>query len=175
MFRRRKFNNQYYSGEEYLKRYLSLGCFVQNASCAVFSKKAALSISQDYTTLKSAGDYMFWVLITEKGNVAIVNKNLSFFRRHTGTVTGANISNGVNFISEKLIFDYITQRINLTKFRRYFVYSYHAFKIKRTSFLSDEIKTHVYKVWSVGDYCSFLNEALCFFSGSLRRFWGYHI
>lgn len=40
---------------------------------------------------------IFWVYIIEQGNVVIVNKQLSYFRRHSNVVTTKSAANGTNF------------------------------------------------------------------------------
>jgi len=58
-----------------------------NAGMAIFIKSSLDHIDHHYKSMKSAGDWMFWVNIALTGNVFISGKYLNYFRRHSGTVT----------------------------------------------------------------------------------------
>lgn len=141
--------NQYYSGTQYIKRYLCLANIIRNSSCAIFSRKIANSISKDYESFKGAGDYLFWVNLALKGNVAIVNSPLCYFRKHTTNVTPRRDTDGTNFTEEKYIFDYILQKIHISWLRKQGALCYHWIRIINTEYDSKEIRIMLYQLWSV--------------------------
>ena len=143
--------NQYMSGKQYIKRYLTIANFVKNMSCAIFSKKAALKISPNYKTYKGAGDYLFWVEIAMQGNVAIVNKRLSYFRRHGTNVTEKRNADGTNYIEEKRILDYICSIMHISYLRMQGILYMHASRIKNIEFENDTIKNQIYELWDIHD------------------------
>ena len=131
--------NQYMSGKRYIKHYLTLFNCVMNASCAIFSKCAALNVNQDYKQFIGAGDYFFWIEIAKQGNVAIVNNRLSYFYRHAGTVTSKKDADGTNQKDEKKIIDYISSIIHIGYLRKRLIFAYHRQRHDHGGYLSKEI------------------------------------
>lgn len=141
--------NQYFAKKQYVRRYLTLANFVRNASCAVFSAEAARNIPLDYQNYKGAGDYLFWVEIALSGRVAIVNKRLSYFRRHSGVVTDKRDLDGTNFNEEKKILDYIRTKLHISWLRMQGIMCYHQNRVLNTQYASDEIREQLIELWHV--------------------------
>lgn len=96
-----------FSGTDFIKQYLIEGCGIVNASCAVFTKEAFMTISDMYSTYRGSGDRMFWILIAEKGDVAFVEKPHNFFRQHIKNTTKKLTVNGLMQKEDKLTYDYL--------------------------------------------------------------------
>lgn len=148
----RTFKNQFFSSGQYLRRYLSLANFVRNASCAIFSKQAALNAHSNYLMYTGAGDYLFWVEIAKQGRISIVNKGLSYFRRHDGAVTNRKDSDGSNFASEKDILERISSFIRIHSLRKLYIYAYHCRRVRLTTYDSEEIRSRLHSLWEVKKY-----------------------
>lgn len=146
--------NRYLKGNQYVRRYMALANFIRNASCALFSKDAALSVPDDYQNYVGAGDYLFWTSLALKGNVAVVNKCLSSFRRHSGVVTGRCDTDGTNFIEEKKILDYICSRIRISGIRMIGIRCFHWDRIKSQEFDNDSIRQRIFELWNVPEKMS---------------------
>ena len=142
------FRNMHFTGMHYIMHYLVFGCSITNASAAIFSRRAARTIDAVYKSYPAAGDFMFWVLMAELGSVSIVNQQLSYFRRHTGTVTSKNDANGLNFIYDRKIFDYIDEKYSISAFRKKLVKTKYAFRIHYTEFDNDTICDEAKQVWA---------------------------
>jgi glycosyltransferase involved in cell wall biosynthesis len=97
-------------GKKFIHDFMHSGTGIVNASSALFTKEAFMSISKDYASLKGAGDRLFWILLAEKGDVAFVEKPYNYFRAHPNNTTKKCNTNGVNQKEDKLIFDYICQK-----------------------------------------------------------------
>lgn len=95
------------SGSDFIKKYMSLGNVVQNASSALFRKDVVQKIDQSYVSYKGAGDRLFWILISEYGDVAIVTEQMNYFRQHQDNSTKKYYYSGVNQREDKNIIDYI--------------------------------------------------------------------
>lgn len=147
-----EYSNKYLKGDIFIKKYLTFENMLRNASSAIFSKEAALSISSEYKSLKAAGDYMFWVELAECGNVAIVNKQLNYFRRHLGVVTDKRESDGSSYYEIKKIFDYIIEHHHVSRWRKYITYCHYADIISRKHFNTDAVKNDIYNLWHVNMY-----------------------
>lgn len=166
----RSFSEQIFTSEQYLRKYLVLYNFVQNASSAIFRRDVALSIDKSYTELKGAGDYLFWVEISLKGHVAVVNKGLNKFRRHVGVVTEKKEADGTNFIEEKLIFNYISSKVKLSWFRILYAHIYRMNIIKHVNFIDKSTKDYIYKIWEVDKYDTKINRQILRIANYLRSF-----
>lgn len=100
-----------FSGESYVCDTFVLGNFVLNASSAVFKKDAVLKANDLWKTFKGAGDTLLWILIALQGNVAVLDKQLNFFRRYPGVVTDKRFRDGTNFHEEFVILNYIRDHV----------------------------------------------------------------
>lgn len=96
-----------YKGIDFVKERMVKYCSVCNASSVLFKRKTALSISTQYTNYKSAGDYLFWILLAEKGHVVKIDMSLDYFRQHTTNVTPKNYLNGTTYIEDYYIHKYL--------------------------------------------------------------------
>ncbi|MCI1640652.1 MAG: glycosyltransferase [Bacteroidales bacterium] len=81
-------------GKLFIMRYLRWRNVVVNASSAVFRKDTAMSVDRHYASYKGVGDWLFWIELSEKGNVAFVNAKKNFFRQHASNTTSILASNG---------------------------------------------------------------------------------
>lgn len=121
MFKHKTINGiEHWTGIQLIKKHLAIYNIVANASSAVFSKDIALSIDDQYTKYKGAGDQLFWIEISEHGNVAIINEYLNYFRHHgTNTTAKCNFS-GQNMKEVKAINDYLLHKglLNQTEEKR---------------------------------------------------------
>lgn len=97
------------NGRKFISKYMAGGCYVTNASSALFRKDIAMGIDNLYTTFKGAGDRLFWIEIAEKGGVTIVNKPLNYCRRHGNNVTNKNIASGLLQREDRRIMDYLVE------------------------------------------------------------------
>lgn len=111
MFAHKKINGvEHWTGIQLIKMHLAIYNIVANASSAVFSKDIALSIDDQYTKYKGAGDQLFWIEICEHGNVAIINEYLNYFRHHGTNTTAKCNSSGQNMKEVKAINDYLLRK-----------------------------------------------------------------
>ena len=147
-------------GHKFISKYMAGGCYVTNASSALFRKDIALIIDNQYTTFKGAGDRLFWIEIAEKGNVAIVNKPLNYCRRHSCNVTPKNITSGQLAREDKLIMDYLYEHGYLTKWKLdHFSAEYIYGKILNQQFDAPILKPSLLSLWQYRGLRYFLVSA----------------
>lgn len=77
----------HWRGKTFVRRYLSVGNRIYNASSVIFSKDAARHVDTSYMDFHECGDWVFWIEIAIQGNVAVVSRPLNFFRRGDATCT----------------------------------------------------------------------------------------
>lgn len=166
--------NQYMSGKRYIKHYLTLCNCVMNASCAIFSKRAALNVDSEYKKLKGAGDYLFWVEIAKQGKVAIVNKRLSYFCRHDGSVTSGRDMDGTNPVEVKRIIDYLFSMVPISYFRKRLIYAYHRQWFDH-NYLTEDSYRIIAQLWRFDKYNTKLDGFLLDNARRLRKYFNYYV
>ena len=139
---------KYMTGRKYIKKYLSVENLMRNASSGIFSKKAALSISDEYVTYKAAGDYLFWIKIAECGNVAVVNKRLSYFRRHEGVVTNRKEAEGISFAELLNIHEYLIRKNYSSWLSRMIAHIHYNIIAINTRFIDERTRQMVFSQWN---------------------------
>jgi len=99
------------NGKEFIIQNLLEGNAIFNASMAVFRKMYYESISNEYTSFKFCGDWLFWAELASQGDVFISGKVLNYFRNHSMDVSNKAYSTGLNFIEElKTIFIFLDKQ-----------------------------------------------------------------
>lgn len=165
----RKHRNHFLKGKRFIQRYMCCENPVYNASSAIFSRKAALNISPLYMDYKGAGDRLFWIEIAEKGDVAVINRPLNYFRQHPNKVTPRKTLDGTNIMEDKRTFDYLLNGQYLdNRFRRYLVKGYYMYLIQSTQLSDESIRRKVLEVWNDGKQVCFMQRLLGRILVSLR-------
>lgn len=152
-----------YDSRTFLSKFMSRGCPMLNASACLFSKAAFEKIDDRYTEFRCSGDRMFWTLIAEQGNVAIVGDRLNHYRKHNENTTAHGFQNGINQRETKLILDYIYAKGYIShetykEIRRKYIKKF-VFEL-----LEDKkLKKKIYQFWdfSRGEQLSLKIEAYC--------------
>lgn len=165
-------NNQYFNGIDYVRKRMSMECFIHNASGVVFQKQVLKAISDDYLTYKQCGDYMFWIELLEFGNVACVNKNLTFFRIHNGSVTSKNIVSGLVAFEDKKVYDYIDTRFHLSYWQKQIVKAKKHEDYRRMRLESEEIRNEIFNLWGIKKRSGRVDGFLLWFVMSVQRHFG---
>jgi len=133
-------------GKSFVRRYMTMNNYLENASSAVFKKKCIPS-DDSYTKYVGAGDKRFWIEIALSGRVSIIRKELNSFRQHTNKVTPIKIADGTNFREEYITNVFLVEKMIVSRFRSYITSSYYCRIINNTTFISDEIKKQLLELW----------------------------
>lgn len=131
-------------GREFCTQHLSTGCYVYNASMAVFKKSCSRHIA-DVVNYKQCGDWHFWILISLKGSVKITGRVLNYFRKHSGDVSGRRWRDGTfhaEFIKiQKLLLEKAI--VNSDSYQRALFFEYQKFdKCEFDPGVLDLLKSH---------------------------------
>ena len=140
----------YYSGARFIKTRMARECYIHNASGVVFRRNVLENLSDDYLKFIQCGDYMFWTHLCEQGRIAVVNRNLSYYRLHASSVTSQNAHSGIVAFEDKKVFDYINNKFHLSLFQRQlaFAYKYRAYT-KYVKFGSDDLRQEALRIWGL--------------------------
>lgn len=74
------------SGSEAVARLFARQCVIPNASAVLFRRQVFLEAGGADETLRLAGDYLLWIRMLLRSDLAFVAEPLNGFRRHPGTV-----------------------------------------------------------------------------------------
>ncbi len=75
------------NGLEEIKNYTFLNCIIANVSSCIIKRDNYDDIFEKIIEYKQAGDWLFYVSVMKKGNIAFCNKPLNYYRLHGNNVT----------------------------------------------------------------------------------------
>jgi glycosyltransferase involved in cell wall biosynthesis len=136
-----------HDGIDFIRKHMLYGTAIINASQAVFNREKALKIDRCFRNYKSVGDWMFWVLMCETGNVAQIKEPLNLFRRYEGTVTEINAYNGISETHIKSIIDYIYQKGVISQYAYNLQRMITLSKIRKKQYANENIKNKLLHLW----------------------------
>lgn len=146
-------------GISFINNYLLKKNVIINVSSAIFKRQDALLIDEFYTTFSGAGDTMFWIEMSERGRVVIVNKALNYYRIHSKGTTIKQLSNGMFDIERKRIYDYCVQKGHVSflqsfLFRKLYIYEI----VYGDEYYKDSVtREKALKVWQPSVFIRFLS------------------
>lgn len=135
-------------GKEFNKKYLIWGNKVWNASSVVFRKSNALTVNKLYMDFKGAGDWLFWIEMAEKGDVAVVSEPLNYYRIYSYNTTNQMRLSGEEDVEDRKIYNYLRKQSYLPFFvdlrlRKMFVYNIQYFN----KYYSENIRRISMELW----------------------------
>lgn len=84
-------------GKDFIHDYLSRGNYIVNASMCVFGKKFYEQVSSEFTRYKFIGDWVLWLELAALGKIVVLGKQLNYFRKHDGDVSGKAFRQGLGY------------------------------------------------------------------------------
>lgn len=97
------------TGHDFIKEYMIHDNIVANASSAIFSRQAALSVDRQYMSMRGEGDWLFWIGLMQTGNVFFCKDELNYFRFHQLNTTKSLSNKGISYIEHKIIYDHLVK------------------------------------------------------------------
>ena len=89
-----KYFNRQLNGLDFIREDLSKGNSINNASMCIF-RKLAVPDFQLIREYKFCGDWLFWIMLSEKGLIRYSGKCLNYFRKHGSDVSGNSYRSGI--------------------------------------------------------------------------------
>ncbi len=161
--------NKYFRGEEYVCKCLTLANVIMNASSTIFRKQAALKVRPNYKQFVGAGDYLFWTEIAMQGDVAIVDKQLNYFRRAGSSVTDRVFANGTAPLEDMIVFRYIDSAYHLSLLRKRLAYAFHAKLFGDVHYIDEETRRRSYTLWEIDSHRTRFDKFLLWGQALLKR------
>ena len=107
------------NGYEFLSVYLMHKNVIPNASAVVFKKFLLDRVSdlEKLSEMRMAGDWFFWIKISQITNVAFVSDRLNYFRYHDAVTRNHSSKNKllIRFKEEKVIRNYLSDNFMLNQ------------------------------------------------------------
>ncbi|MGZ3756196.1 MAG: glycosyltransferase family 2 protein [Mucilaginibacter sp.] len=152
---------EYVDGRKYINRYLTAGCAIWNSSMLLLKRRYYFNISQEFTTFKMCGDWLFYIEMAQQGEVFISGKVLNYFRSHDQDVSGKMYSSGKNYIEELRILKKLQEKslISLDEFKQNLLDKYIRFLVFKHEFDKNVVKQVEDSFYQDGNrsYKGFLN------------------
>lgn len=98
------------NGKSFISKWMLYNNFISNASSVIFKRKTLSNISPIYQDFKGSGDYMFWILLCEQGNVFYTTESLNHFRQHPNSTTAICKKRGTQFKENHSILNYLIEK-----------------------------------------------------------------
>lgn len=137
-----------WNGKEFIHEYMLTENWVWNASAVIFKRNAALKVDKEYQNFKSAGDYLFWLLIIEQGYIAHIPIQINFFRKHCNEVTNRMKKAGIMHLELHRIFEILKSKGYIGFFDRISIAIHYIDDIWSTSFNNSDIAYTLVKQWN---------------------------
>ncbi len=106
-----------YSSATYLKHFLLWYNASYNASMIVFRRECLEKIQMDFSSMRYCGDWLFWIKMTEVGNVLILQERLNYFRRHQKSVTFISDGSEKQLTERLMIYFYLWEHHSFGPYR----------------------------------------------------------
>lgn len=75
------------NGLEEIEKYTFLNCIIANVSSCIIKRDNYDDIFEKIIDYKQAGDWLFYVSVMKKGDIAFINEPLNYYRLHGNNVT----------------------------------------------------------------------------------------
>lgn len=99
---------------EFIHERLATNCPIANVSECIFRRnKFRPDESHRYEHMRLCGDWFFYVLLAEQGNVVEVEEPLSYYRQHSSNISSEAEHRGLTFLEGASILEYMIERCGL--------------------------------------------------------------
>ena len=137
-------------GQKFIKQYLCRHNYIANASSAVFRKDILSDIDWSFSTYRGSGDWLAWIEISRRGNVAYINKPMNLFRIHGSNTTAKLAYSGRGEIEGAKIYSYMRNKKYIGYKEELRARISHIYTIKygkQHTFYDDETKRTLIAAW----------------------------
>lgn len=167
-------------GRELIERRLLRNNLVYNASMALFRRDAAPEITEEFTSMRFCGDWLFWARLAMKGDAIEFRQKLNRFRQHEIKVSASASKEGRTYTEGLPVVCEMADYLNLSPLQRKVVAGRIFKRLKKFPGLESDpaITTGIRKLLGIPDGASvnpralralYAADSLLHFSGLLRQ------
>jgi glycosyltransferase involved in cell wall biosynthesis len=136
-------------GKNFNRKFMIWGNKVFNASSVVFRKDFALSVDKQYMNYRGAGDWLFWIEMAEKGNVAVISEPLNYYRMYNANTTSEMRLTGKEDSEDKKIYDYLKRKEYISFWNDIRIKKAHVYSIMyQNKYNNEVIRQHSLSIWN---------------------------
>lgn len=168
----KEWGDRCYNGKRFVRKRMVRFCEIHNASGAIFKKSVLESVSKEYQSYQSTGDYQFWSEVAAIGDVVRVHKNLTYWRQSLQSVTGTKLSKGITAKEDRRVYEYIQNHHRLSFYELYMAYAAHISGYRIAHFDNEQIRKDILSLWQDGYSHGTIDNYLLWLSGSIERHLG---
>lgn len=104
-----------YNGFDFIRQKMAVSNSIANVSECIFRRSAYRpSDNLRYEKMRLCGDWFFYVLIAEQGDVVEVKQPLSYYRQHTSNTSNTAEQQGLTFLEGADVLEYMIEHCGLT-------------------------------------------------------------
>ncbi len=158
-----------YTSKQFIRENLLLGNHLFNASSAIFRKDVLANISQQYSSLRAAGDYLFWIEIANHGKIIEIPDRLDYFRIHSSSVTPRLFAIGEAAKEDYIVYSRLRELGYLSGLYRKIVIGFRIFMVNQSDkYESEEVRQKCLQLWKNETKTPTLDSWLFFIYGGFR-------
>jgi hypothetical protein len=102
------------NGPAFIRTKMSLLNAIPNASAVIFKKEVYLAATGEENTFRLAGDWLLWIKMLQRADVAFVAMPLNYFRSHPKNVRLLSERNGLSIEETCRVISYIALNVELS-------------------------------------------------------------
>ncbi len=104
-----------YNGTDFIRQKMAVSNSIANVSECIFRRNAYRpSESHRYEKMRLCGDWFFYVLLAEQGDVVEVKQPLSHYRQHISNTSSTAEQQGLTFLEGANVLEYMIEHCGLT-------------------------------------------------------------
>lgn len=103
------------SGLDECTKYLIFRNTIPNASAVLIKRHLYQEVGYAEESMVFCGDWMTWVKLLLKSDVAFIATRLNYFRDHSSSVRSRSYYNGIHVYEKSQLINFISQRVNLPR------------------------------------------------------------
>ncbi len=144
----------HWDGVRFIRKYLTVGNRIYNASSCIFSRQAALKADKDFMQYKECGDWIFWIEIACQGNVAVVSDPLNYFRRGDDTCTSKATLSGQVDMEDYSVMSFLRSRDYLSRYAWFIKCKRMAYRVcyEKSRYADISVKHRVMDRWNLPSF-----------------------
>ncbi|MCX6300306.1 MAG: FkbM family methyltransferase [Bacteroidetes bacterium] len=115
-FEQGRWHNDYSNdGKDEIIKYLIRKNTIPNASAVVFRKDCITTAINQISQYRLSGDWLFWIMLLERGTIHYSVSTINYFRFHTNTVRSSSAGTSFAIDEKKNIWLYLVNRKIISK------------------------------------------------------------
>lgn len=133
------------NGRDFAEHNLYWSCCIMNTSGTIFKREVALRLPDtSFTSMRYAGDWLFWFQMALQGDIIEIYQNLNGFRQHSAKVTCSGQRKGDGIVEDIRVVRWMESQLSIqSRYKRRLAHGLLYRKIRHAQ-LPEERKEELY-------------------------------